>query len=294
VRLRRPDGSWNGIRVRRLKDKFGTRGLPTAELDLIDTVASPIGDLGRGIPKVAAMLNVARLWSTHGAVSGAGQALALARDYAGRRSVLGGPLAAQPVHVAWIADLAATYEAMVALSFRASEVHGDSPLGRILPPLAKLACARQAVDVTSQLLESFGGAGYLEDTGIPQLLRDVHVQCIWEGTTSVLALDVVRALRDPAVGAALLAEISARREVPGELRLLVRDADAADARRLAWGLARTYQAALLDEAATWPDPQTGAPDPAAAAAASIFAFRPLLDPELPTDSLSTLAFPPPC
>jgi alkylation response protein AidB-like acyl-CoA dehydrogenase len=308
VHLRRPDGTWNGLRVRRLKHKLGTKALPTAEMDLVDTVAEPIGGLGRGIPKVAAMLNVARLWSTHGAVSATGQALALARDYARRREVLGTSLDEQPAHRAWIADLAATYEAMVALSFRAAEVHGqheggigNPALARILPPLAKLACARQAVDVTSNLLESFGGAGYLEDTGIPQLLRDVHVQCIWEGTTTVLALDVVRALRDPDVGTALLADMETQlgdesgvaadrvRAVVPELRVLLKDGT--DARRLAWGLARAYQAALLCATATWARHTDG--DTAPATAALLFTNRPLLDPayEASDDDLTALAFP---
>ncbi|HEY1488683.1 MAG TPA: acyl-CoA dehydrogenase family protein, partial [Micromonosporaceae bacterium] len=302
IRLRQPDGSWNRLRVRRLKNKLGTRALPTAEMDLLGTEGEPIGGLGRGVPKVAAMLNIARLWSTHGALSATGQALALARDYAGRREVFGATLLDQPAHRGWIADLAATYEAMVVLSIRASEVYGADPgshLARILPPLAKLACARQAVDVTSQLLESFGGAGYLEDTGIPQLLRDVHVQCIWEGTTSVLALDVLRALRDPDVGAALLADIEAQlgtggdriRAVLPELRVLLKDATPGNARRLAWGLARTYQAALLHASAEWAADNGGGTAPATAA--RLFADRPLLDADdaVTDEDLDALAFP---
>ena len=46
----------------------------------------------------------------------------------------------------------------------------------------------------SEGVESFGGAGYLEDTDIPRLLRDAQVGSIWEGTTNVLALDVYRAI----------------------------------------------------------------------------------------------------
>jgi hypothetical protein len=72
---------------------------------------------------------------------------------------------------------------------------GDPLLARIVAPLAKLACARQALSVCSELVGSFGGAGYLEDTGIPVLFRDAHVQVIWEGTSSVMAHDVLRALR---------------------------------------------------------------------------------------------------
>lgn len=314
VKLRNEDGSWNGLKTRRLKDKLGTRALPTAEMDLVDTVGVPVGGLGRGVPKVAAMLNIARLWSAYSAVSSVGQALALARDFSRRREVQGLPLSEQPAHSTWMAELAATYEAMVVLSFRAAEVQGqaeDEPgfvhLARVLPPLAKLACARQGVEITSQLLESFGGAGYLEDTGVPQLLRDVQVQCIWEGTTTILALDILRALRSPEVADALLNDIECQltrephplleelstrvRATVSELGDLIKAADPAQARRLAWGLARSYQSALLCASAAWAFRQDG--DESQVTAAQIFASRPLLDPDwgTSTDQDKSLAFP---
>ena len=297
LRLRQADGSWNGLRVRRLKDKLGTHALPTAELDLTGAVAVPVGGIGRGVQKVTAVLHPARLFAAQSATGDAGHLLALARDYSARRQVAGGLLAAQPVHQRWLAQTAAVYHAMVQLSLRAAQLVGEdegsseglpSPLARIVVPLAKLACARQGEWAVSHLLEAFGGAGYLEDTGLPRLLRDVHVHSTWEGTTSVLALDVIRALRDPEVGAALLADIEAQlgrygspevaaaaeravRTVLPDLELLIAAPDPADARRLAWGLARTYQAALLVAQARW---QPG--DRRAATAAALFAGRPLL------------------
>ena len=59
----------------------------------------------------------------------------------------------------------------------------------------KLTTGKQSVMVASEVLESFGGAGYVEDTGLPVLLRDSQVLPIWEGTTNVLALDTLRALQ---------------------------------------------------------------------------------------------------
>jgi acyl-CoA dehydrogenase len=231
LNLRRPDGTWNGIRVRRLKDKLGTRALPTAELDLDGTLAVPVGGIGRGVPKVAAVLHVARMWASQSGPGATGHLLALTRDYATVRHVSGGPLADSPLHRAWLADIAASYEAMLQLSLRAAELVGldesrpgrhVSTLARVVLLLAKMACSRQGFEAVSQLVESFGGAGYCEDTGIPQTLRDVLVHCIWEGTGSVLALDVLRALRDGEVATALLEEIDQqlrRREAgPGEVR----------------------------------------------------------------------------
>jgi len=202
---------------------------------------------------------------------------------------------------------------MVQLSLRAAQLVGaddveragaPSPLSRIVVPLAKLACARQGVWATSHLLETFGGAGYLEDTGLPRVLRDVHVQCIWEGTTTVLALDVVRALRDPDVGAGLLDDISAQLErypgpgvaVPAEravraalprLRELL--ACPIAPRALAWGLARTYQAALLVAHARWA--ASTCDDPRPATAAVLFTRHPLLSEPAPlgADEIASLA-----
>ncbi|MHB1594423.1 MAG: acyl-CoA dehydrogenase family protein [Streptosporangiaceae bacterium] len=313
LRLRRDDGTWNGLRIRRLKDKLGTRALPTAEMDLDGTLAVPVGGLERGVPKVTAVLHSARLWAAQAATGDVGYLLALARDYATRREVAGGLLASQPVHQRWLAEIAAVYQAMLQLTLRAAQIvgHDDvssggtpSPLARVVVPLAKLAAARQGVWAASQLLESFGGAGYLEDTGLPRLLRDVHVHSIWEGTTNVLALDVLRALRDPASGAALLADIAAQlgrygeqgiagdaeravRAVLPELEHMIADHDPAQARRLAWGLARTYQTVLMIAHARWAATTRGDTRPAITAA--MFAGRrPLLD-HVPAASASDLA-----
>lgn len=316
LQLRHPDGSWNGLRVRRLKDKLGTRALPTAELDLDGTLAVPVGGLDRGVPKVATVLHTARVWAAQSGAGTTGQLLALARDYARLRRVSGGLLAAQPVHRHWMAEIAATYEAMLQLSLRSAQLLGEddsipgdgaSALARIVVPLGKLACARQGVWASSQLLESFGGAGYLEDTGIPRLLRDVHVQCIWEGTTNVLALDVLRALRDTQVGPALLDDIEAqlhrypRQEVAAgaeqavrdtlpALRRMLDDPSTLPARDLAWALARTYQATLLIAQARWSAHTCG--DLRTATAAAVFTQRPLVVPPtaLGTDDLDQLAF----
>ncbi len=299
--VRTPDGAWNGIRVRRLKDKLGTRALPTAELDLDGTLAVPVGGIGRGVPKVAAVLQVARLWAAQSGPGGTGHLLALARDFAAVRHVAGGRLADSALHRAWLAEIAASYEAMLQLSLRAAELVGVdedsperdvSPLARVVLPLTKMACSRQGFDAVSQLVESFGGAGYCEDSGIPQILRDVLVHCIWEGTGNVLALDVVRALRDPDVGKSLFAEIEEQlRRRPGPvaeraeaavraalpaLTDMVAAAAPATARDLAWSLARTYQLALVVAHARWA--VQVARDPRPAAAADLLAAHPLLAP----------------
>jgi putative acyl-CoA dehydrogenase len=145
---------------------------------------------------------------------------------------------------------------------------------RLLTPVAKLYTAKQAVAVASEALEAFGGAGYVEDTGLPCLLRDAQVLAIWEGTTNVLSLDVLRAAAKGDVLAPLAASVSRRLDaltlpelapsaerVRAAVERLLAYADRgasqgsdyqqAGARALAYGLARTYAGALLLEHAEW-------------------------------------------
>jgi alkylation response protein AidB-like acyl-CoA dehydrogenase len=204
VEVRRPDGSMNGIQVNRLKEKLGTRMVPTAELTLDGALAVPVIGLRDGIKNITPMLSITRTWNAIGAVSGMRHGLALAKDYAKRRVAFGAPLHDKPLHVDTLASLEAEYQGAFLLTFRAVELLGKDEAGelgeheaallRLLTPIVKLTTAKQAVAVSSEVLESFGGAGYIEDTGLPRILRDAQVLPIWEGTTNVLSLDLLRAL----------------------------------------------------------------------------------------------------
>jgi alkylation response protein AidB-like acyl-CoA dehydrogenase len=217
---RRADGSRNGITIHRLKDKLGTRALPTAELTLDGTTATRIGEAGRGVKAITPLLNITRL---HNAISACGimaRLLHLLRDYARRRMAFGAPLASAPLHRETLASLQVEYEAALALTFdcarllgrREHDVASDEERAalRLVTPLAKLATAKQAVAVASEALEGFGGAGYVEDTGLPVFLRDAQVLPIWEGTTNVLSLDVRRAVARDGVLAPWLAHARGR------------------------------------------------------------------------------------
>ena len=194
----------NSILVNRLKEKLGTRMVPTAELTLDGTLAIPVMGLTDGIKNITPMLSITRTWNAICAVGGMRHGLALAKDYAKRRVAFGAPLSEKPLHVDTLAGLEAEYEGAFLLTFRAVELLGKDEAGelgeheaallRLLTPIVKLTTAKQAVAVASEVLESFGGAGYVEDTGLPRLLRDAQVLPIWEGTTNVLSLDLLRAL----------------------------------------------------------------------------------------------------
>lgn len=213
------DGQMNGILVNRLKDKLGTRKVPTAELTLDGTLATPVKGTQDGIRNISPMLNITRTWNAICAAAGMRRGVALARDYAKRRVQFGAALSDKPLHSDTLAGLQAETEGAFHLAFRAVELLGreeagtmtesESRLLRLITPLAKLTTGKQAVSVMSEVLECFGGAGYVEDTGIPRLYRDAQVLPIWEGTTNVLSLDTLRAIQKEGPLDDLLAEIRA-------------------------------------------------------------------------------------
>lgn len=204
VRLRDDEGRLRGIRVNRLKDKLGTHALPTAELTLDGAPAHLVGGAGQGVRKISNLFNITRVHNAVAAVAGMRRAVALASDYATRRVAFGKPLVEHPLHAATLAAMELEWRAGFHLAFHVVELLGrhecddatpdQRALLRLLIPVAKLYTAKQAVAVASEALESFGGAGYIEDTGLPRLLRDAQVLSIWEGTTNVLSLDVLRAI----------------------------------------------------------------------------------------------------
>ena len=279
LETRRDDGTLNGIALHRLKDKLGTRKLPTAELTLDGAVAVPVAGLDGGVRNIASMLNITRSWNSLCAVAGMRRGVALAKDYARRRKAFGAPIAAQPLHADTLAWMEAELDGAFALTMKLAELLGAreggelDPAGeallRAITPVAKLTTGKQAVAVASETLECFGGAGYVEDTGLPTLLRDAQVLPIWEGTTNVLSLDLLRAASrdggppvligaiDAAIAKATSAELAAPVRV---VRQAVEHIGAwlggkmqdpkgieAGARRLALTLGRTLELALLCE-----------------------------------------------
>lgn len=265
--------------IDRLKDKLGTQELPTAEIHLDGLPAWPLGELANGVRQVAPMLNITRTWNAIGAVASMARAINLARDFATRRQAFGRPLIEQPLHAHTLADMQAQFEAAFALAFEVAHLLGRVEQGetspeeaavlRLLTPLAKLWTGKLAVKICSEALECFGGAGYIEDTGLPQLLRDAQVYAIWEGTTNVLSLDSLRALGRNSLDALrntvarwlegnddMHAATTIKQTLDACARWLdqhggERDALEAGARGLAFTLARCAAASLLARQATW-------------------------------------------
>ncbi len=298
LETRDAQGRPRNLTVDRLKDKLGTRKLPTAELTLDGTPAEPVLGLTDGVKNITPMLNVTRVWNAVSAIALMRRALALAGDYAGKRVVFDAPLAEKPLYRDLESGLDAEFQGAFQLTFRVVELMGAEECGeaspeeaallRLLTPIAKLTTAKQAVAVSSEVLEVFGGAGYVEDTGLPQLLRDAQVLPIWEGTTDVLALDTLRVVAqqggieavrreidgaaEAVAGSELRAEAETARRACADAGRWLEEATAdgrealeRGARRFALTLGRAVELALLVRQAQWELAQ-GAVAPAAAAA----------------------------
>ena len=244
VPSRRSDGSPNGFRIKRLKPKLGTTGVPTGEVELEGarawlagrpdaaepTQSGPAPDAardGRGINRMMEMVNSSRFGV---ALMGLGihrRAFLEAAIYAGSRTQWGQRIDRYPLVRETLVDLlvdleagmAITYECASAVRFAASEEEGRL-LRRILIPLAKMRTTRFALWAASAALEVFGGNGYMEDWPMARQLRDAQCHTIWEGTENILCLDVRRAMRGDHAHVALEARILQALEAAAPHRVL--------------------------------------------------------------------------
>ena len=214
----RADGSRNGIRVRRLKDKLGTKAVASAEVELVDAEAYLLapggagtgdgaagvgaGD-GRGLARMMELTNGARLGIAMMGVGCARRALVESLCYASHREAFGARLADHPLLQRKLAELIVEVEAAQALVF-------DGFLGtrlRLAAPLAKLRSARLGITAASDAVEIHGGNGYIEQWPVARILRDAQVNTVWEGPDNILCLDVRRAIDKDGAHVALLQRV---------------------------------------------------------------------------------------
>ncbi len=220
IPVRLEGGGLNGIRVERLKDKMGTKALPTAELRLQDTQAHLLGQEGQGVKSIATMLNITRLYNSVSSTGQMRRALALVESYSEKRKAFGRRLIDHVLHRETLAGEKLNYLRSLLLTLNLAHLLGKEEVGvaslsdqlllRALTPVTKLYTAKRAVSVVSEMLECFGGAGYVEDTHIPVLLRDAQVFSIWEGATNVLSLDLIRVLGKADAAKELLQSLAQR------------------------------------------------------------------------------------
>ncbi|HEV7467867.1 MAG TPA: acyl-CoA dehydrogenase family protein [Candidatus Dormibacteraeota bacterium] len=196
------DGSRNAVVVHRLKEKFGTRSMPSGEVGLHGAWAEPVGRLDRGMKQMLDMVNMTR-------VGIAAQAAALMRRsahesllHSSGRSAFGRRLDTQPLMADTLAELVVDSVAALTMAMGTAEVLDRADAGderaaavlRLLTPLAKGYGSERARICATEAMEVRGGNGAIEDWPNSRMLRDGYIHALWEGTGNIQALDVLRAM----------------------------------------------------------------------------------------------------
>jgi len=197
-----PDGSPNSYRIIRLKDKLGTRSMASGEIRIEGAQAWLVGELGRGFAQMADMVNNSRLSNGMRAAGLMRRAVSEALYISRHRKAFGKHLIDVPLMQRQLAKLMVPAEQARTMMFQTAEALRRSDAGepgayaltRLLTPLIKFRACRDARKVTGDAMEVRGGCGYIEEWGDPRVVRDAHLGSIWEGTSNIVALDVMRAI----------------------------------------------------------------------------------------------------
>ena len=250
-----------GMEFQRLKDKLGTRSLPSSEVEFRGIHGRLIGDEGRGVPAIIRMVNHTRLDCLLGASTGIRRGTLEAIHHARHRAAFGATLIDQPAMRNVLADLAIESEAATASAMRVARTYDTEPeaaFRRFGTAVMKYWVCKRAAAHAAEALECLGGNGFVEDSGMPVLYRDAPLNSIWEGSGNVAALDVLRAMvKEPEGLPAFMAEcelgaggdsrLDAHLErVRGAVReVFESDEPQFSARRIVEDLAVALQASLL-------------------------------------------------
>ncbi|HET9285928.1 MAG TPA: acyl-CoA dehydrogenase family protein [Gaiella sp.] len=251
------DGTRNGFRIERLKDKLGNRSNASAEIRLEDAFAYRVGDEGRGVATIIEMVVHTRLDCVLGSAAIVRRAVAEATHHTAHRDAFGRRLSEQPLMQNVLADLCLDSEAATATALRLARAfdEDDHALRRLATAVAKYWVCKATPPLVAEALECLGGNGYVEESVLPRLFRESPLNSIWEGSGNVNCLDVLRAIeREPESLEAFRAELALargdNRHLDAALARLDRELPGSEgaepvARRLVEGMALCLQGSLL-------------------------------------------------
>ncbi len=256
-----PDGTRNGIRLQRLKDKLGNRSNASSEVEYDDAIGWLVGEEGRGVRTIIEMVNNTRLDCAVGSASGMRYGAVRAVHHARHRRAFGTNLVDQPLMGNVLADLVVESEAATTVGMRlaaATDRPGDEQeqaFRRLGLAVTKYWVCKRGPSHAVEALECLGGNGYVEESGMPRLYREAPLMSIWEGSGNVVALDALRAMaRQPESVAAYFTEVEQAAgadarldDAVGRLRKELSDLSDVEyrARRLVESMALVLQGSLL-------------------------------------------------
>ncbi len=209
------DGSGNGFRFQRLKDKLGNRSNASSEVEFENAIGEMVGEPGHGIKTIMDMVTLTRLDCAVASAALMRAGLAEAVHHCRYRKVFGANLIDQPLMQRVLADMALDVAAATALSFRlarsfdeAAADRGEAAFARAMTPVVKYWVCKIAPPLLYEAMECLGGNGYVEEAPLARYYREAPVNAIWEGSGNVMALDVLRVVgRAPALFEEVLAGI---------------------------------------------------------------------------------------
>ena len=226
------DGTRNTMRIRQLKDKLGTHAVASGEVEFEDAEAFMLsgppadGDGspsdGRGMARLMAMTNVARLGVALMGLGCARRALVESLCYAAARNSWKTRLVDHPLMKRKLAEMIVDVEGVQALLFEGygypnrQRSEPGFERHRLVPPLAKLKAARLGITAASDAIEVHGGNGYIETWPVARILRDAQINTLWEGPDNILCLDVRRAIERESADEQFLARINEALDNAGE------------------------------------------------------------------------------
>lgn len=248
-----PDGRRNAFHLQRLKPKLGNRSNASSEVEFDEAFAWRVGEEGRGVPTIIEMVTHTRLDCVLGSAGMMRSGLVQALHHARHRSAFGKRLIEQPLMRNVLADVCLESEAATVLAIRLAGAFDrrENAFQRLATAVAKYWVCKRAIAAVAEAMECLGGNGYVEESGLPRLYREIPLNSIWEGCGNVISLDVLRAIaREPESLEALRAEIRLASEprLSSFVDLLDAElarADEGSARRLVERLALALQASLL-------------------------------------------------
>ncbi|HTU79708.1 MAG TPA: isovaleryl-CoA dehydrogenase [Solirubrobacteraceae bacterium] len=202
------DGTRNAFHIQRLKDKLGNHSNASSEVEFHGAWARMLGEPGRGVPTIIEMVGHTRLDCVIGAAAGMRTGVVGAIHHTAHRSAFGKPLIEQPLMRNVLADLCIESEATTALALRLARAYDEASedalagendtdaqlFKRLATAVGKYWTCKRAPNHAFESLECLGGAGYVEESGMPRLYREAPLASIWEGSGNVMSLDVLRAL----------------------------------------------------------------------------------------------------
>lgn len=259
------------MQLHRLKNKLGVRSMASGEFTFDQCPAILVGGAGVGFKMMTDMVNMSRMYNAVASIAISKRSILEAHHYGIQRKAFGKKLSDLPLWKMSLAELTAEHHALQSLVFYSVRCLDQSDLGdknrtlvlRMLTPIIKALTAKFSVFAASECLELIGGIAYIEEHVMPRMLRDAQVLPIWEGTTNIQSLDLLRVFSKDNISA-ILTELEKEQLVTAPLKSALATLQSISPEKIEYHakwilekLGREISLALLEKQLVWSRSQLG-------------------------------------